>query len=71
MADLLIDESPSLPWHDRVRQAAHPLLGSTLFTVALVVVGVVSLFLPVVGVVAIAVVTTLLVHAAIRAAVSR
>ncbi|MEY2569411.1 MAG: hypothetical protein QOE35_3940 [Actinomycetota bacterium] len=71
MADLLLHESDAPRWYDRVRQEAHPLLGSSLVTIALVVVGVVSLFVPVVGVVAIAMVTTLLLHSAIRAAVNR
>ena len=77
MADLLLQEPLALQdtepvgWLDRVRQGAHPMLGSGLVTIALVVVGAVSLVLPVVGVVAIAVVTTLLIHAAIRAAVNR
>jgi hypothetical protein len=71
MADLLLQETQSPGWLDRVREDAHPLLGSSLATIALVVIGVVSLFLPVVGVIAIAVVTTLLIHAVIRAAVNR
>lgn len=71
MAELLLPETDTLRWRDRVRHDVQPLLGSTIVTVALVVVGLVSLFFPVVGVLAIAVVMTVLIHAGIRAAVNR
>jgi hypothetical protein len=71
MADMLIQEGGATRWRDRVREDAHPLLGTTATTVALVVVGLVSMFVPVVGVLAIAVVAAFLIHAAITAAVRR
>lgn len=71
MADLLLPDPQPARFSDRVRSSAHPLLGSTAVTVALVLVGAVSIFVPIVGVLAIAVVTTVLLHAAIRAAIDR
>jgi hypothetical protein len=71
MADLLIPGGEASRWRDRVRQDAHPLLGTTAMTVALVITGLVSIFVPVIGVLAIAVVATFLIHAAITAAVKR
>ena len=71
VADLLLPDPQRARFGERVRASAHPLLGSTAVTVALVVVGVASIFVPVVGILAIAVVTTVLLHAAIRAAVNR
>lgn len=71
MADLLIPNGEATRWRDRVRQDAHPLLGTTSLTVALVITGLVSIFVPVIGVLAIAVVATVLMHAAISAAIRR
>jgi hypothetical protein len=71
MADSMAPKAEAPPWTERLRDSAHPLLGSTAVTFALVLVGVVSIFVPVVGVVAIAMVTAVVVHAAIRAAVHR
>ena len=72
MADLLIPEHQAgARWRDRVREDVHPLLGSSLVTAALVAVAAVSIFVPMLGVLAIAVVTTLLLHAAIKAAVTK
>jgi hypothetical protein len=70
VAELLIPDVPDR-WRDRVRDNVHPMLGSTIVTVALVIVGAVSIFAPLVGVLAIAAVTTVLIHAGIRAAVNR
>jgi hypothetical protein len=71
VADLLIDDVHPIRWRDRFRSDVHPLLGSSLVTVLLVVIGVASIFAPVVGMTAIAVVATVLIHAGIRAAVNR
>ena len=71
MADLLLPDAQPTRFSERVRSTAHPLLGSTAVTCALVLVGVLSVFVPIVGVLAIAVVTTVLLHAAIRAAIDR
>ena len=71
MADLLLPDPQPARFGERVRASAHPLLGSTAVTCALVLVGVASVFVPIVGVLAIAVITTLVLHAAIRAAIDR
>jgi hypothetical protein len=71
VADLLLPDPQPARFGERVRAGAHPLLGSTAVTIALVLVGVASIFAPIVGVLAIAVVTTVLLHAAIRALIER
>jgi uncharacterized paraquat-inducible protein A len=67
MADLSVRDTTGARWRDRVA-AAHPMLGSSGLAFALVVVALVSVFVPLVGVVAIAAVSGALAHAGVRAA---
>lgn len=71
MAQMIVPDAEATRWRDRFRQDTHPVVGTASFTAALVAVGVVSIFLPVVGLLAIAVVAAILIHAAISAAVRR
>ena len=71
MAQLIVPDAETTRWLDRLRASTHPVVGTASFTAALVAVGVVSIFLPVVGLLAIAVVAAILIHAAISAAVRR
>ncbi len=71
MAQMIIPDAEATRWRDRFRQDTHPIVGTASFTAALVAVGVASIFVPVVGLLAIAVVAAILMHAAISAAVRR
>ena len=71
MAQMIVPDTEASRWRDRFRQDTHPVVGTASFTAALVAIGVVSIFLPVVGLLAIAVVAAILIHAAITAAVKR
>ena len=71
MAQLIRPDAETTRWRDRFRQDTHPVVGTAWFTATLVAVGAVSIFVPVVGLLAIAVVAAILIHAAITAAVKR
>jgi hypothetical protein len=71
MAQMIVPESEAAPWLDRLRASTHPVVGTASFTAALVAVGVISIFVPAIGLLAIAIVVAILVHAAITAAVKR
>ena len=71
MAQMIVPDAEATRWLDRLRDATHPVVGTAAFTAALVAMGVVSIFVPVVGLLAIAVVASILIHAAITVAVRR
>jgi hypothetical protein len=71
MAQMIHSDTELTRWRDRFRQDTPPIVGTAWFTAALVAVGVASIFVPAVGLLAIAVVVSILLHAAITAAVRR